>query len=327
MKIPQSIRNIYEDLKESYSELKPKIDNEFKNALPQEWHYISRLKKIESFALKIETGRYKSIDMFDDFFACTIVVENISKISEAKKLISDRFKIFVQKPKNERFTHKNPESFPFDDLRLYIKWEDQKGVKPTGFNGRLFEVQIKTFLQHAWSIATHDLIYKSDEKNWAKERIAYQVKAMLEHAEVSIDKADQLSKSSSIEMENKETEQITELIEVLKELWQTTFLPKNIKLLAININNVLQKLSLTANDLKNILLVETKEKLGINSLNLSPFAIVIQSLLNQETEKINKILVNSKDKRLSIFIHKEIDIPESLDNSTFKNAVTLNSNS
>ena len=323
MKIPQTIRNTYEDLKESYSKLKIKIDNEFKNVLPQEWHYISRLKEIESFALKIETGRYKSIDKFDDFFACTIVVENISKISEAKKIISERFKIFVQKPKNERLTHKNPESFPFDDLRLYIKWEDRKGVKPTGLNGLLFEVQVKTFLQHAWSIATHDLIYKSDEKNWAKERIAYQVKAMLEHAEVSIVEADQLSKSNSIEMKNKETEQITELIEVLKELWQPTLLPKNIKLLAININNVLQKLSLTANDLKRILIVETKENLGTKSLNLSPFAIVIQSLLNQETQKINKFLIGSKHTRLLIFIHKEVDIPDSLDNSTFKNAVTF----
>ncbi len=57
MKIPQSIRSIYEDLELSYSKLKKLIDYEFKNTLPQEWHYISRLKRAESFALKIESGQ------------------------------------------------------------------------------------------------------------------------------------------------------------------------------------------------------------------------------------------------------------------------------
>ncbi len=167
MKIPQSIRSIYEDLELSYSKLKKLIDYEFKNTLPQEWHYISRLKRTESFALKIESGRYRSIDIFDDFFACTIVVENISKIKTARRFVKKRFEQSYQRPKSDDFTHKNPDSFPFDDLRMYMKWKDNIGSKPTGLEGLLFEVQIKTFLQHAWAIATHDLVYKSDEKNWA----------------------------------------------------------------------------------------------------------------------------------------------------------------
>ena len=322
MKIPQSIRNLYQDRQILYLLLKQKIDDEFNNTRPQEWHYVSRVKDVESFALKIESGRYKSIDAFDDFFACTIVVENISKIKDAKKFILDRFEFAHQRPKSEGFTHKNPESFPFDDLRLYIKWKDKAGSKPTGLNGLLFEVQIKTFLQHAWSIATHDLVYKSDEKNWAKERIAYQIKAMLEHAEVSIFEANQLSKSSSIKNTNYETKQITKTIKVIKGLWSPTALPKNLKLLAANINTILEKLSLTSDELKSILEKDTTEHLGINALNLSPFGIVIQALFNQQPNEMSQLLF-SEHKYFSVFIHQEVDIPSELDSSNFVSHVTF----
>ncbi len=272
MKIPQSIRSIYQDLEYSYSKLKKLIDDEFKNTLPQEWHYISRLKKDESFTLKVESGRYKTIDAFDD-------------------------------------------------LRMYMKWKDKIGSRPTGLDGLLFEVQIKTFLQHAWAIATHDLIYKSDEKNWAKERIAYQVKAMLEHAEVSINEADQLSKSSSIKKSNPETKKIKQIIKVLKEMWPAAALPQNLKLLAINLKAILKELNLTSQDLRAILKKETEENLGVKALNLSPFGIVIQALFNQQRDKMC-MLLSSEHNRISVFIHQEVNIPSELDLSKFNNNVS-----
>ena len=322
MKIPQSIRTIYEELEPLFSKLKVVADDEFKKTLHPEWHYVSRVKQNESFVLKIESGRYKTLDSFDDFFACTIVVENISKIKEAQRFIEDRLELSYQRPPDEGFTHKNPDAFPFDDLRLYVKWKDRKGgSKPTGVEGLLFEVQIKTFLQHAWGIATHDLVYKSDDKDWAKERIAYQVKAMLEHAEVSINEAEQLSQSSSIMKINSETKKIKEIIAVLKEMWPAQALPKNLKLLASNLRFILWKLKVQPEDLKRILEKETKENLGVKALNLSPFGIVIQALFNQEPQKMNRLLAKN-DKKVSVYIHKEIDIPYKIDVSKFKNHVT-----
>jgi len=320
MKINKSIRDSYSDLSISYKKLKKRVDDYLSNSINDKWHYISRIKELESFALKIESGRYPSIETFDDFFACSIVVEKLSNIEEAEKLVKDRFVFIERKPVNINYTHKRPDSFPFDDLRLYVKWKDPHGIRPTGIDDLLFEVQIKTFLQHAWGIATHDLIYKTDEVNWSKERIAYQIKAMLEHAEVSILEAENLSKSSFLKKSNKDTNQICKIIKLLTEIWEKPNLPSNIKLLAIQIDSLLKKLSITEADLKEILINETVNNLGTKALNLSPFAIIIQSLFNQIPNKMFKSFKKC-DKRYSLFVHSEIDIPKTIDISKLKGIV------
>src|SRR5207247_360952 len=111
---------------------------------------------------------------------------NSTEIDQAEALIRENFTVNERRPRQRDRTHKAPHAFPFDDLRLYVRVPNTPASPPTDLVGILFEVQIKTFLQHAWSIATHDLLYKADDANWNKERIAYQIKAMLEHAEISI---------------------------------------------------------------------------------------------------------------------------------------------
>ena len=49
-----------------------------------------------------------------------------------------------------------------------------------------FEIQVKSAFEHAWSVSTHDLVYKNSEINWRKLRLAAQIKATVEQLDMLI---------------------------------------------------------------------------------------------------------------------------------------------
>ena len=322
MKTPASIRLLYDDLYEINKTLKEKVDERIQSFRESRWHYESRLKPPESFALKMETGRISNPMEPEDFFACTIVVENKSAVKRAENLIRNNFDLYERRPPSEEWTSKQSHSFTFDDLRLYVRWKDDPMLRPTEVAGTLFEVQIKTFLQHAWSIATHDLIYKVDNVSWAKERIAYQIKAMLEHAEISIYEAEKLATSPALKKTNKHIKTLLQIIKLLRSFWSIDDLPKDMVRLAGNVKAIMEVLEIDIERLKKILKDETEKGRGTKTLNLSPFGIIIQSLLNQEKEKIFNYLT-SDENNFKIFIPGEINLPEHVDKSTLRNALLL----
>jgi ppGpp synthetase/RelA/SpoT-type nucleotidyltranferase len=323
MKVPSSIRNLFNERKPHYDELSTSVAKKVNNFKRKEWHYIARVKELESFALKIETGRCRQPQNMEDFFACTIVVENLSSITEAEMLVCNIFEKHGRRPLTDDNTNKQSHSFVFDDLRLYVKWRDDEDVKPTGLNGTLFEVQIKTFLQHAWSIATHDLVYKTDKKDWSKERLAFQIKAMLEHAEISIQEAETLAKSSSLRKTDQLSNEVMSAITFINELWPSSALPKDMKRLAENINSLVHAVGIGLPELKHAIETETKIGKGTETLNLSPYAIVLQTLFNQMQEKFIEYLTGD-DKQFKIYLHQELELPDSIDHALLKNAVLCN---
>ena|ERR1700730_3627442 len=58
--------------------------------------------------------------------------------------------------------------------------------KPSEKYRLLFEVQIKSAFDHAWSTATHDLTYKSNQIDWRRLRLSAQIKAIVEQLDVAI---------------------------------------------------------------------------------------------------------------------------------------------
>jgi hypothetical protein len=270
----------------------------------------------------VETGEYPLASEMEDLFACTIVVENLQTVSKAETLINEKFALIRRKPADPHLDAVPPDSFKFDDLRLHVRWKDAPGTKPTGFEGKLFEVQIKTFLQHAWGIATHDLMYKSPVKDWAKERIAYQTKAILESAEVALREVEALSKSESLDKSDRRTAGVRNVLSILTELWTADRLPMNKKLLAETIYEVIHAMELPAERLRQVLLDETSAGRGLRLESLSPYGIVIQSLLNHETSGFAR-LISGPQAKVRILLYRELAIPPDFPTGEFSNVIRI----
>ena len=316
MKISPQIKNSIECLRQQAKYVEEYVSSKLREACNEkQWLYISRVKEDESFAQKLETGRYKSILDIDDIFACTIVVKDIKEISVAETLIEEKFNIVTRKPENSTETTLYPENFNYDSLRIYCKLKQNSQEKD--YYNLTFEVQIKTFLEHAWAIATHDFAYKTDNVSWSKERIVSQLKAMLDNIELTINEFDQLANSKHICKQHKKYRRLNEIIAFYKEFWDIDKLPKDIKRLANNTNELINNLGIEIQEMRKILELENVQKRGSNTLSLSPYQIIIQSIINQKKEKIIKFLrsKNTKHKNLYLLITPNMNVTEDVTNS------------
>jgi len=143
--------------------------------------FLSRKKTIESLAEKIETGRFSSFSDLDDLYACTVIVPTLLDEEEIIDIIKEYYRIIEIKKRNS--INKSPEVFRFDNTRIICQLIDHEEVKSEMFDLK-FEVQIKTALEHAWSISTHAITYKADEISWKKMRLASQIKANIEQLDM-----------------------------------------------------------------------------------------------------------------------------------------------
>jgi ppGpp synthetase/RelA/SpoT-type nucleotidyltranferase len=307
MKILNSIDKIYQEQLSINEKLKDKVDFLIKKEIKSSWFFDSRIKKPESFALKIETGRFVDPTKLEDFYGCLIVVENTNEIEVAIEKINKYFTEYSRRPKEKNITHKNTDSFPFDDLRLYVKLKKEEFLPPEPIDDITFEIQIKTFLQHAWAITTHDLIYKSDKISWSRERVAFQIKAMLEQAEVSISGVDRLAELPELTKENSKFKLLKEIQKIVTDLWPKDDLPIDVLRLSQNIYELICALRLKSDDLYSILSSETKEGRGVNIRDLSPYNIIVQSIIYQNAASFENYLKNKKGS-FKIFLPSEIDL-------------------
>lgn len=308
MKIVNSINTLYNSKIEEIELLRKEVDLIISSSKKNSWHYFSRIKSKESLALKLETGRFRD-DILDDIFACTIVVENLNEINAAVAKIEEKFVIKHKRPKNENITHKESYSFQFDDLRLYVSIKGTSYMPNNYLNDIIFEIQIKTFLQHAWGIATHDLIYKSNTINWAKERVAYQIKAMLEQAEIAISGAEELAKLKEISKNNTESIKLNEIRNFLVRSFPEESLPADLLRLSGIILSLKNFFRIDLNFIADILQKETEQNRGVTTLNLSPYGIILQSIINQSPKTFEEGFTKKNAKYFKgFYIPNEVDI-------------------
>ncbi|HEV3112652.1 MAG TPA: hypothetical protein VGY99_19360 [Candidatus Binataceae bacterium] len=128
---------------------------------------VSRIKSLESLAEKlVESGRYKGWSELDDLIAFTVVVPTLSDEAPVINFLTSVFEKVSLRARGA--SDKAPEVFRFDGTRFIAR------LKPSGSPGRenieaiTFEVQIRSAFEHAWSVTTHALSYKTANVTWER---------------------------------------------------------------------------------------------------------------------------------------------------------------
>ena len=305
LKIPHSVIQYYQSLEDKYLHLGDIVaDIVEKNIRNQQWLFLQRIKSQESFYFKLQTGRLKEAK--EDFLACTIVVENSKKILEAEEKVVTYFQRCTRRPKCKNFTYNEPERFAFDDLRLYLTLKERDFRDAPELKDLVFEIQIKTFLQHAWSIATHDLIYKPVAgTDWAMARVAFQIKAMLEHAEVSIEQVERIAKSDFLDKESKQTKKLKYIEKQLREYWQDG-LSSHTRRVSENISRLSDLFGCTIDNIFEWIKNDTGKGRGACLVSYSPYEVALEAIIGHLPNAYATISEKIKsDPGITIFVPRE----------------------
>lgn len=141
--------------------------------------YLGRTKDGESLAEKIETGRFARWSDLDDLFACAVIVPTLGEEPSVLDLLRSNFEEIDCKLRGS--TLKDPSVFRFDATRFIGRLS--RASIPSAVDDMLlvrFEIQVRTAFEHAWSVTTHALTYKSAQVDWRHLRLAAQLRATVE---------------------------------------------------------------------------------------------------------------------------------------------------
>jgi len=193
--IPQTIKRKYDQLLPLVTALSDKVSQAVLNYCNKKgFAYTGRIKTLESFSEKIDTGRFSSLENMNDLFACTIIIPTLNDEEQVLEFLKDTFE--ERSVRLRGSTKKHPEQFRFDATRFYGTYLFPEAFYPDALEKKIiFEVQIRTAFEHAWSVATHALTYKSDQIDWRLLRLTAQLKAAVEQLDSLIRDFEQSSKS------------------------------------------------------------------------------------------------------------------------------------
>jgi hypothetical protein len=155
--------------------------------------------------------------------------------------------------------------------------------------------------------------------SWAKSRVAFQIKAMLEQAEYAIATIPDMA-NEDFYPKNNSYEDKKDIIKFLREEWEEARLPEDLSRLSDIIINFLKIIKSDLTELKKILILESKEKRGTNILNISPFNTIVLSYAYQTPTYFNNI----KSDKFKLIVTDEFDLPLNVFNSLNKNGNIIN---
>ena len=136
------------------------------------------------------------------------------------------------------------------------------------------------------------------------------VKAMLENAEVSIEKANKLKKLPGLPTNNYKVQFQNEIKAFILKHFNKSILPHDLVTLINNIEYISKKIfHMNLSEIEDCLTADTTKGGGTNTLNLLPFLIILQSIINEKPKKVISFMKRRTNARYSpkLFLPKEID--------------------
>jgi putative GTP pyrophosphokinase len=121
----------------------------------------SRTKSVESFVEKVKRKGYETTDQATDLAGLRVITFIESDAAKAAKLVSDSFIVHPEKSldKSEEL---GDSQVGYRSIHLICELRSDRIALPEyrPFKELLFEVQVRTVLQHAWAEIDHDRGYK-----------------------------------------------------------------------------------------------------------------------------------------------------------------------
>lgn len=191
MIIPNSIRQKYDEVYPLYFKLQDRVNENLTiYCSDNNYTFTYRIKTLKSLSEKIESGRYENWKSIDDIYATTIIIPTLTT---EKIVIDDMKKYFnIIEMKIRGGANKAPDTFRFDSTRLICKLKSFGIHYP--INALIFEIQIKSAFEFAWSITTHSLTYKTNRPSWERLRLTSHIKAVVEQIDILLLGFEQSSK-------------------------------------------------------------------------------------------------------------------------------------
>ncbi len=315
MKIPQSFILAYDQVYPTLKRLEAFVEPRMQQiATKNNGVYSARIKESESILVKAEKGGYRNLfEEMDDLFACTITVPNSLMIKNILEEIQATFKVIEQRQRPLK-----PTEFAYNDLNLSLQVIPYSRNKKKAFWDLVFELQIKTLLQQAWSQAGHDIIYKAKRKTWGLERIASQLRALLEMADSILANLEDAANTLQENIKYTKFDKLNQITDIMAETWNEEDLPANLYRAAQVTESYLGLTKLNVSDL-TALLKNEKYSGYIEARTLTPTQTVFIILFEEE---FGDILPRLK-KRANLITDEMLDLCPKLHRIPSNNRVNL----
>lgn len=128
----------------------------------------SRAKTLSSFAEKVarKFGKYKNaVEDMTDLCGGRVIVQTTEQVLAVRQFIESNFKIVEADDKTELLSE---DKFGYRDMHYIVQRRPDRdellGITPAeqeAISDRRAEIQVRTWVQHAWADTLHDRIYKN----------------------------------------------------------------------------------------------------------------------------------------------------------------------